>query len=158
MNHYQTTRDMKQFLFFICIAASTFATAQTNNHYIGTGSHSGSTHAYSVGVITLDGEIPGGFLGQLTENSVLANILENQPELANTIKAYPNPSDGKIFLTETELDLHHVEAKVFDTQGQLMMSTTIKGNSIDLSSLPNNPYFIYITNHSLIKVIKTSNH
>jgi len=149
---------MKQFFLFICIAASTFATAQSNNHFIGAGSHSGDNHAYSVGVITLDGEIPGGFLGQLTEGSILSNILESEPEIAEAIKVYPNPTDGKIFLSESEIALNNHEVKVFDAQGKLLITTTISDNSIDLSSLPNNPYFIYITGHSLIKVIKTSNH
>jgi len=67
---------------------------------------------------------------------------ENNPSL----RIYPNPTTGKVYL-ETESNI-----KVYDVQGVFLMETF--GNQVDLSAYPQGVYLLQVNGGRWIKVVK----
>ena len=81
------------------------------------------------------------------------SINENNASNEN-YKVYPNPANGQVTI-EIKMDKEK-EFGIFSTTGELVLRGRLKSNinTIDISSLPANVYFLNIDNQS-IKLIKT---
>ena len=82
-----------------------------------------------------------------TENCEATGI-DNTP-IDNTIMAYPNPTTGKLFLTEKG------DITLTDLSGNLLLEEK-NTNQLDISALPAGMYFLNVgeNNQQIVKVIK----
>jgi hypothetical protein len=73
--------------------------------------------------------------GTLSIYTVGGTIGLNEAEMALTLSVYPNPSDGIFHLSQVI-----EEGKIVNLNGQVLM--TVKGEALDLSTLPQGIYFL----------------
>jgi Secretion system C-terminal sorting domain/Cohesin domain len=79
-------------------------------------------------------------LGQTTTTTVLTSTSE--PDWANQIAVYPNPTTGKVIVESQHLDVKSVE--VFDISGKSLFKTEIIGKNDPLSIEHSGTYFLKI--------------
>ena len=104
------------------------------------------------------------WLDPMNSNSVTLNALENvlavnDEFLEANITIYPNPTSGLLQIKTTGL-VGELEYKVFNVLGQTLHTDKLNSESINLSNLSDNIYFIKVTeintNKSLVKKIVLS--
>ncbi len=67
--------------------------------------------------------------------------------LNNTVSVYPNPTTDKLYINDTSNSFN--AAKIYDAQGKIVLSTSLKsGSSIDVSALVKGVYFIKLSGNS----------
>jgi len=82
-------------------------------------------------------------LGKFQEGPVLSNkILNNKP-----FSIYPNPANNLITIdTGNDPGENNWTISIFNISGKQVMQTTLQGNTLDVSSLPNGLYILKISN------------
>lgn len=78
---------------------------------------------------------------------VLTGVKEEQAAVQSHATLYPNPAQDKVYIS-TSHDTHtYSTAEVLSVMGQAMLSSRYDGagTAIDISSLPNGVYFIYLS-------------
>jgi hypothetical protein len=73
----------------------------------------------------------------------------------NTLQLYPNPTNGK--LTISNIDLFDTDVQIFDSMGRLVQKSQLSGNELDVSKLPEGVYLIEFKNGNQLfktKIIK----
>jgi len=80
----------------------------------------------------------------------------NETSLGNSITIYPNPTNTTLFIKAENNNL--LQYQILNAIGQIIQQTSLSGNSIDVSGLPNGIYTIRFTTNkketSLYKFIK----
>ena len=91
--------------------------------------------------------------GSATKDVTIVGLKEQLNKQTN-IRVYPNPADQQIQINGVNPSCNVV---VFDALGKVQLSTTLKNNDLDISSLNTGLYWVEIkdgSNHSCIKFIK----
>ncbi len=74
---------------------------------------------------------------------LVSNVTEN--EKINKFKIYPNPVQNELFIENLNINEKNINIEVFNSQGVLIHSNQIVGNSINVSNLKKGFYYILIT-------------
>ena len=135
---------------------SKIASAITDTYYtdLGTGLDPNKSYTWSVKVACDGG---GESAGVSVTKGCKTGITES--EVAN-IAVYPNPTDGKLQITSSELRIENVE--IFDMVGRMVKTRFIASQqdgttTLDISNLPSGVYFVKIyTENGVVtqKIIK----
>ncbi len=91
--------------------------------------------------------------GSATKDVTIVGLKEQLNKQTN-IRVYPNPADQQIQINGVNPSCNVL---VFDALGKVQLSTTLKNNDLDISSLNTGLYWVEIkdgSNHSCIKFIK----
>ena len=117
----------------------------------GTGSYTLTT---SDGSIIFDGD--GQFGSSESTNISVVNSLSNDEFLEANISIFPNPTTGVVQVKSSGL-VSEMKYEVFNMLGQILKANDIKNETVNLSNLPSNVYFIRFTEvdtqRSLVKKI-----
>lgn len=78
---------------------------------------------------------------------VLTGIKEEQPAVQNHTTLYPNPAQDQVYIATSHDPHSYSTVEVLSVMGQTMLSSRYDGAdaAIDISSLPNGVYFIYLS-------------
>jgi len=93
--------------------------------------------------------VPGTYLVKVTDTYTCTSpfsapfVIEgiNPGEMGESLTVYPNPTNGKIFITLTHPISKDFEIRVFDSMGKMVLHVTDE-TTLDLSANPGGIYFI----------------
>lgn len=119
----------------------------------------GATNAYyrarANAAYTVEAQNGTGCTSMSEARSVVITAVDDVVLGGNTVKAYPNPSAGKMYLQFGKPLLKTVTIKVYDLKGQVHYTRTTlqQQQPLDLTQLPKGYYFIELTGYGTRKVL-----
>jgi hypothetical protein len=90
---------------------------------------------------TLGDQVGAGYIYDL---DLLLPVSESPGSEIRSLSLYPNPTTGEVHFSELPLCTDK-RIKVFNVQGQLLRQGTLRGDTYDLSGLPNGLYWIEVS-------------
>ncbi|GAA0554946.1 phosphodiester glycosidase family protein [Chitinophaga japonensis] len=96
-----------------------------------------------------DGTLPAAMQAARSTNAQVALVAEKDPGavVKKSLKVYPNPSDGNLFVEFKNNNISAFSLQVLDVAGRIILDKKYNGGSqhINLSQLSTGLYFIHVT-------------
>jgi hypothetical protein len=144
-------------LWIVFLLATNFAKAQeSTNSSGGDATGSGGSVAFSVGqVVYTTTTNPAGIVAQGVQQPFEISIVGLNEAATNiSLTAFPNPTADNLTLQLSDFKTEKLSYQIYDLQGKQLNSQPIVApqTTIEMKSLPNSTYFIYVVNQENKKV------